>query len=91
MSIAVSLLDRRDDGVEVFLDLQRELARHEVADSSRPTIAGILAVSLEPAQALRRWLVARTVTQVRWNPASEYCYWLASQQTPIHGTTAPMF
>ncbi len=59
VSIAAALLRRRDDGFAVFRELERELTRHGVDTDIGRTIAGILAVSLEPAQALRRWLEAR--------------------------------
>ncbi len=58
VSITAGLLRRRDDGPEVFEALRDELASH-VSSSSAKTIAGILAMSLEPSQALRRWLAAR--------------------------------
>ncbi len=59
VSITTALLRRRDDGPEVYEQLLRELAGQGVADETRRTIAGILAVSLEPAQATHRWLAAR--------------------------------
>ena len=55
----LALLRRRDDGPEVYGRLVEELAGHEVSGETRRTVAGILAISLEPAQALRRWLEAR--------------------------------
>ncbi len=58
ISITAALLDRRDDGPDVFERLHVELAAYTTGDSSR-TIAGVLAMSLEPAQAMRRWLAAR--------------------------------
>jgi hypothetical protein len=58
VSITAALLRRRDDGPEVYARLRDDLAGHVGADTAR-TIAGILAMSLEPAQALRRWLEAR--------------------------------
>lgn len=60
VSIAAALLRRRDDGIEVFEQLLDEVAAYDVAETdTRRTIAGVLAVSLEPAQAVRRWVAAR--------------------------------
>ena len=59
ISIAVALLRRRDDGAAVYEKLREELAGHGVKGDTRRTIAGILAVSLEPALAEQRWLAAR--------------------------------
>ncbi len=60
VSIAAALLRRRDDGVEVFTHLLDELTSHDIdAADTRRTIAGVLAISLEPAQAVRRWIAAR--------------------------------
>ena len=50
---------RRDDGPEVYQQLLDQLASEGVADGSRQTIAGILAISLEPSQAIRRWQECR--------------------------------
>ena len=58
ISITAALLDRRDDGPQVYEQLHEELAQYTSGDSSR-TIAGVLAMSLEPSQAMRRWLDAR--------------------------------
>jgi hypothetical protein len=58
VSITAALLRRRDDGPEVYQQLRDEVSAHVDAASAR-TVAGVLAVSLEPAQALRRWLAAR--------------------------------
>ncbi|MCZ6460990.1 MAG: TPM domain-containing protein [Actinobacteria bacterium] len=58
VSITAALLDRRDDGVEVYTQLRDELVEHVDSDAAR-TIAGVLAISLEPTQAMRRWLEAR--------------------------------
>ncbi len=58
ISITAALLERRDDGPEVYEHLRDELAAYTSSDSAR-TIAGVLAMSLEPAQAMRRWLQAR--------------------------------
>jgi len=59
VSITTALLRRRDDGPEVYEQLLRELAGEGIEGDSRRTIAGILAVSLEPAQATIRWVEAR--------------------------------
>lgn len=58
ISITAGLLSRRDDGPEVYEQLRDELAAYTEDDSAR-TIAGVLAMSLEPSQAMRRWLEAR--------------------------------
>ena len=58
ISITAGLLNRRDDGPEVYEQLREELAAYTGDDSAR-TIAGVLAMSLEPSQAMRRWLEAR--------------------------------
>ncbi|MCJ7780063.1 MAG: hypothetical protein MUQ27_04495, partial [Acidimicrobiia bacterium] len=58
ISITAALLERRDDGPEVYEHLRDELAAYTSSDSAR-TIAGVLAMSLEPTQAMRRWLQAR--------------------------------
>lgn len=58
ISITVGLLNRRDDGPEVYEQLRDELASYTTTESAR-TIAGVLAMSLEPSQAMRRWLDAR--------------------------------
>jgi len=59
VSITAALLDRTSNGPEVYQELVDELATHEVTGDTRKTVAGILAISLEPAQAVRRWLAAR--------------------------------
>jgi uncharacterized membrane protein YgcG len=58
VSIMSALLRRRDDGPEVYRSILDELAG-EVGGETARTIAGVLAVSLEPSQAVRRWLEAR--------------------------------
>jgi hypothetical protein len=58
ISITAALLERRDDGPEVYEQLRDDLAAYTSSDSAR-TIAGVLAMSLEPNQAMRRWLQAR--------------------------------
>ncbi len=59
VAITAALLERRTDGVAVYNGLLDELAEAGVTGDARRTIAGILAVSLEPAQALRRWTESR--------------------------------
>ncbi len=59
IAITTALLRRRDDGPEVYAILRDQLAEHGLAGDSSKTVAGILAISLEPAQAIRRWLEAR--------------------------------
>jgi len=58
ISITAGLLNRRDDGPEVYEQLRDDLAAYTEDDSAK-TIAGVLAMSLEPSQAMRRWLDAR--------------------------------
>ena len=58
ISITAGLLNRRDDGPLVYERLRDELTTYTTSDSAR-TIAGVLAMSLEPSQAMRRWLEAR--------------------------------
>ena len=58
VAITAALLNRIDNGAEVYLGLRDQLAEHVDSDTAR-TIAGVLAVSLEPSQAMRRWLEAR--------------------------------
>lgn len=60
VSIGAALLRRRDDGLAVFDQLLEALAEYDVETAdTRRTIAGVLAISLEPAQAMRRWVQAR--------------------------------
>ena len=59
VGLTAALLRARPDGVDVYEELARNLVEHGVTGDSRRTIAAILAVSLEPAQAERRWLEAR--------------------------------
>ncbi len=59
ISITAALLRRRDDGPEVFEELMAALVDEDITGDTRRTIAGILAISLEPTQAMRRWLEAR--------------------------------
>lgn len=58
ISITAGLMNRRDDGPEVYKRLRDELAGY-ASDESAKTIAGVLAMSLEPSQAMRRWVEAR--------------------------------
>lgn len=59
VSITAALLRRGGEAVEAFGQLVRGLAEHEVTSESAKTIAALLAISLEPSQALRRWVAAR--------------------------------
>ena len=59
VSITAALIRRRDDGPEIYRELVAELVTHGITGDTNKTIAGILAISLEPAQAVRRWLEAR--------------------------------
>ena len=59
ISLTAALLRRRDDGPEIYQGLADELAGSGVKGDTRRTIAAVLAVSLEPAQAIRRWKEAR--------------------------------
>jgi hypothetical protein len=59
VGLTAALLRARSDGVKVYEELARSLVDHGVTGDSRRTIAAILAISLEPAQAERRWLEAR--------------------------------
>lgn len=58
ISIALALTRRRDDGVEVYEHLLARVATVAERGDAR-IIAGILAISLEPAVALERWTEAR--------------------------------
>ena len=58
VSITAALIRRRDDGIAIFEEVLAELPI-EVELANRRTIAAILAISLEPAQAARRWTDAR--------------------------------
>ncbi len=59
VAIVAALMRNRDDGITVYKQLERSLIAHDIKGDSRRTIAGILAASLEPAQAERRWIAAR--------------------------------
>ncbi|MCP4967821.1 MAG: hypothetical protein GY926_21625 [bacterium] len=59
ISLTAALLRRRDDGPEIYHELADQLAATGVKGDTRRTIAAVLAISLEPAQALRRWVEAR--------------------------------
>ena len=58
VAITAALINRRDDGAAVYLQLREQLAQHVDTETAK-TIAGVLAISLEPSQAMRRWLDAR--------------------------------
>ncbi|MDJ0925180.1 MAG: hypothetical protein QNJ77_11515, partial [Acidimicrobiia bacterium] len=59
ISLTAALLRRRDDGPDVYRALADQLAGAGVKGDTRRTIAAVLAISLEPAQAMRRWSEAR--------------------------------
>ncbi len=59
ISLTAALLRRRDDGPEVYRALADQLAGAGIKGDTRRTIAAVLAISLEPAQAIRRWGEAR--------------------------------
>lgn len=59
IAVAVALRERRDDGPEVYQRLLDEISQHADTADVR-VVAGILAVSLEPAVAVTRWLESRT-------------------------------
>ena len=55
VAITAALIRRRDDGIEVYGQILQELSGHDVAGETRRTIAGVLAMSLEPSRAVDRW------------------------------------
>lgn len=59
VSIAAALTRAGDRALATYQELVDELTRSEVASADRRTIAAVLALSLEPAQAMRRWHDAR--------------------------------
>jgi hypothetical protein len=59
ISLTAALLRRRQDGPEVYRALADQLAGAGVKGDTRRTIAAVLAISLEPAQSMRRWSEAR--------------------------------
>ena len=59
ISIAAAMMRARANAFEVYEELLADLVSHGVEGDARRSIAGVLAISLEPAQALRRWLEAR--------------------------------
>ncbi len=58
VSITVALMRRRDDGIDVYRQILEQLSTHGVEGETRRTIAGVLAMSLEPSRAVDRWLEA---------------------------------
>lgn len=58
VSITAALLRRRDDGPEVYQAILDELSGYGIKGETRRTIAGVLAVSLEPSRAVERWAAA---------------------------------
>ena len=63
VSITVALMRRRDDGVAVYQQILAELSSHGVAGDTRRTVAGVLALSLEPSRAVDRWTEAHEALQ----------------------------
>ena len=64
VSITAALLRRREDGEAVFRQLLDEISEFDVDEAdTRRTIAGVLAISLEPSQAVRRWGEARAALE----------------------------
>ena len=59
ISLTAALLQRRSDGPDIYRALADELASTGVKGDTRKTVAAVLAISLEPAQAIRRWAEAR--------------------------------
>lgn len=59
VAIVAALMRNRRDGIASYKMIASDLVEHGIKGDSRRTIAGILAASLEPAQAERRWLEAR--------------------------------
>lgn len=62
IAVAVAIRERRDDGVAVYRRLLSEIDRIADPEDAR-VIAGILAVSLEPAIAIDRWSEARAALE----------------------------
>lgn len=60
ISIAAALLRRGERHIAVYNRLVAMLDEHGIDSDTRRTIAGILAISTEPAQAERNWLEARS-------------------------------
>jgi uncharacterized membrane protein YgcG len=59
VSIAAALTRAGDRAVSTYQGLAEELERSDVETSDRRTIAAVLALSLEPAQAMRKWTETR--------------------------------
>ncbi len=59
ISITAALLRAGDRSIASFGSLEHELAGLGVKGETKRTIAALLAISLEPAQAMRRWIDAR--------------------------------
>ncbi|MGA7271715.1 MAG: TPM domain-containing protein, partial [Acidimicrobiia bacterium] len=59
VSIAAALVRAGDRAVAEYKQLVDELASMDLETADRRTIAAVLAISLEPSQALRRWQEAR--------------------------------
>jgi hypothetical protein len=63
VSITAALLRRRDDGPEVYREILQELSDRGIKGETRRTIAGVLAMSLEPSRAVARWAEALTALE----------------------------
>jgi hypothetical protein len=59
VSIAAALTRAGDRAMSSYLGLVDTLARTDIETADRRTIAAVLALSLEPSQAIRRWEEAR--------------------------------
>src|SRR5690606_1977088 len=59
VSIAAALSRAGDRAIDTYQELVDELAKVDVASADIRTIAAVLALSLEPSQAMRRWREAR--------------------------------
>jgi uncharacterized membrane protein YgcG len=63
VSIAAALVRRGNRAIETYQGLADELAAEQVDAEAVKTIAAVLALSLEPAQAHRRWQEARAALE----------------------------
>ncbi len=59
VAIAAALLDRGDRAIDAFNQLFSEVASEGLATETGRTVAALLAISLEPSVALRKWREAR--------------------------------
>src|SRR5690606_17716239 len=60
VSIAAALTRAGDRAMDSYLELVDTLARTDIETADRRAIAAILALSLEPSQAIRRWEETRS-------------------------------